>query len=221
MRMATACPSSASTGKNPSESKEGTNHLFYANKPGEEQHTELCSQQHSGSACRMRLCQSKSDHLQRKMGKRMGVSDGEACGSPGICPWEESAWVPTWARGSRQDLIFNSRQCESLFIRTGFTFQAGIPAAVPVKPQVSKSILGFTFLWQMQGVPMGCSYQMPPPPAEQPPSSLAPPRSTRQALTVKLLYLDKVDSLWDTKRDDIRGPSWHQHPEQLLLPLGR
>lgn len=51
---------------------------------------------------------------------------------------------------------------------------------------------------------------MPAPAPEQPPSSPAPPRSTRQALTVELLYLDEADSLWDTKRDDLRGLSWHQ-----------
>lgn len=134
MRAARACPSSASTGKNPSESEEGANHLFYSNKPGEEQRRQLCSQQHSGSVCSTRPCQSKSDRLQRKMGKRMGASDRETHGSPGICPWEENGWVP-----SRQDPIFNSRQHESLFIRTDFIFRAGIAAAVPVKPQVSKS----------------------------------------------------------------------------------
>lgn len=158
MKAARACLSSARTGKNSSKSKEGTNHLFYSNKPGEEQCRQLFFQQHSSSVCRMRPCQSKSDHLQRKLGKRMGASDGETHGSLGICPQEDSAWVPTQERGSQQDRIFNSRQRESLFIKTGFIFQAGIPAAVLVKPQVSKSSLGFTFLWRIQGAPMGCSY---------------------------------------------------------------
>ena len=105
MKAARACLSSARTGKISSKSKEGTNHLFYSNKPGEEQCRQLCFQQHSGSVCRMRPHQSKSDHLQRKLGKRMGASDGETHGSPGICPQEDSAWVPR-RRGAANRTLF-------------------------------------------------------------------------------------------------------------------
>lgn len=78
------------------------------------------------------------------------MSDGETHGSPGMCPR-----APTQESHSQQDLIFNSRQRESLFIRTGFIFRAGMPVAIPVTPRVSKSSLGFTFLWLMRGVPRG------------------------------------------------------------------
>jgi len=76
-------------------------------------------------------------------------------------------------RDSQRDLNFNSRQGESLFIRTCFIFRAGITAAVPVNPRVSKSSPGFTFPWLMRAVPGGRRSQTPSP--EQGRQSGSPP----------------------------------------------
>lgn len=73
--------------------------------------------------------------------------------------------------------------------------RAGIPAAIPVKPQVRGS-LGCSFPWQRQAAPMGCSSQTPAP--EQLPSFwLLPGAPARLSL---------ADCLWDTKRGWLERP---------------